>query len=203
MVQIQSDTIKNIALPLASTVIGSLIALGGVYIGIDQQKDIWNRQVHLEELVRITNKRTDLISDMAQALTNAQRAKLLNNKIDMYNERLKLEYNLCSEPNAKKNNEFVCGEISNNRLNLDDLYLQHAAMQSNYIKVTVLSEIYFCDETKAVLKSIEGASSVPWWDISLEKQGQLLRAMISEDEVWTKFRRDFGLDSSFNPPFLS
>lgn len=174
-----SDSIKSTLPTLITTIVGSLIALGGVYIGSTYQKDIWYRQTHLDQFNRIINKRIELISDMAEALTNAQRAELLDGLIDKYNEKIHLEYKFCFDEKTRHENKNVCEHLTKDGLDTSDIYLQHANMQAAYLKAVVLSNIYFCANTKAVLKSIQDRDE-QWWKIGLEQQGSLLETMQSE-----------------------
>ena len=162
-----------------STVLGSLIALGGVYIGLDQSKDLWIKNTRVDQFVRITDRRIEIIGDMAMALTNAQRAKMLDDLIDKHNKELELEARLCFDDQNRQQNEYACNKMMQDDLDVLSVYSQHAQMQSDYLSAFALADVYFCGETKGVLKSIEDSVEV-WWTISREQQGELLRAMKNE-----------------------
>ncbi len=103
----------------------------------------------------------------------------LNERIEKYNKTLAIEAQLCFDAEIRKQNERNCEKLLNNNFDASDAYLQHANMQSAYLKAVVLADVYFCEDTRAVLKSIEEQGG-PWWEIDLEKQGLLLRTMKSE-----------------------
>ena len=175
----RDDLIKIFIAPIIPSIIGGLIALGGVHYTLLQQENTWASQILVDEFIRITNKRAEIISQMADALTSTQRAQFLEREVARFNKRLELEQKYCYDDAIRIQNERVCKKLLDDYFDTADYYSQQASMQSAFLKSVLLASLYFCEETKAVLKSIQGPDK-PWWEIDTEQQGLLLRAMQSE-----------------------